>query len=163
MLVASANPCPCGYYGDPDRPCTCTVTQVNAYQNRIGGPLLDRIDLHIDVRRIDPAQVLSKEGGISSAELKDGVLRGREYASWRQARFGKIRRTQDTIEACRMEDSDREFFEKMAQANHMSGRAIVRSLSVARTIADMAERASVTKDDLCEALGFRLREGVGGL
>ena len=163
MLVASANPCPCGYFGDPDRPCKCTAAQVNAYQNRIGGPLMDRIDLHIDVRRVDPSQVLSEQGGTSSEELKDGVLRGREYASWRQARFGRVHRTQEVIEACRMDDDDRAFFEKMAQANHMSGRAIVRSLSVARTIADMAERPAVTKDDLCEALGFRLREGVGGL
>ena len=163
MLVASANPCPCGYYGDPDRPCTCTVAQVNAYQNRIGGPLMDRIDLHIDVRRVPPGQVLSNGGGISSEELKEGVMRGREYASWRQARYGKARGTQEVIEACRMEDDDRSFFEKMALANRMSGRAIVRSLAVARTIADMAQRPGVSKDDLCEALGFRLREGVGGL
>ena len=162
LLVASANPCPCGYYGDPERPCTCTLAQVHTYQNRIGGPLMDRIDIHIDVRRVAPGQVLSEQGGISSAELKEGVMKGVAYASWRKARFGQASTTQEMIESCCMEDSDKEFFEKMARANRMSGRAIVRSLSVARTIADMDERAQVSKDDLCEALGFRLREGVGG-
>ena len=95
--------------------------------------------------------------------LKEEVLRGIEYASWRLARFGKPSTTQDVIESCRMEPAEKAFFEKMARANRMSGRAIVRSLSVARTIADMAQRERVNKDDLCEALGFRLREGVGGL
>ena len=108
-------------------------------------------------------QVLSEVGGVSSAELKEDVMKGIEYASWRKSREGVPRTTQETIESCHMEDDDKEFFEKMAQTNRMSGRAIVRSLSVARTIADMAQRASVCKDDLCEALGFRLREGVGGV
>ena len=58
MLVAAANPCPCGYFGDAEHACTCTLAQVSAYQNRIGGPLMDRIDLHVDVRRSAPRDVL---------------------------------------------------------------------------------------------------------
>ena len=162
MLIAASNPCPCGYFGDAEHPCTCTAKQVNDYQNRIGGPLIDRIDLHIDVRRVPPSDVLNPEGGLSSDELREGVLAGREYASWRRARQGNVSTPQEIIVSCHLADSDERFFEKTARANQMSGRAIVRTLSVARTIADMAQRKTVTKVDLCEALGFRLKDGVGG-
>ena len=162
MLIGAANPCPCGYFGDPEKECTCTAKQVRDYQNRIGGPLMDRIDLHIDVRRVPPSDVLSVQGGTSSAELLEGVMKAREYASWRRARIELGNSPQDVIASCRMDDQDAAFFERMAQANHMSGRAIVRTLSVARTIADMSERDRVVKADLCEAIGFRTRDGVGG-
>lgn len=162
MLVAASNPCPCGYFGDAEHACTCTAKQVNDYQNRIGGPLIDRIDLHIDVRRVPPADVLNPDGGLSSEQLREGVLAGREYASWRRARQGDESTTQEIIASCQLSEADERFFEKTAQANHMSGRAIVRTLSVARTIADMAQRKTVSKMDLCEALGFRLKDGIGG-
>ena len=161
MLVAASNPCPCGYYGDPEHECTCTAKQVRDYQNRIGGPLIDRIDLHIDVRRVAPGDVLATAGGVSSAQLREGVMAGREYASWRCAHETVEDTTQGLILSCHLDDDCALFFERTAQSNHMSGRAIVRTLSVARTIADMAQRRAVVKADLCEALGFRLRDGVG--
>ena len=70
MLVAAANPCPCGYFGDDEHACTCTPAQVSAYQNRIGGPLMDRIDLHVDVRRSAPRDVLGTGGGTSSEDMQ---------------------------------------------------------------------------------------------
>ena len=161
MLVAASNPCACGYYGDEQHECTCTVKQVRDYQNRIGGPLMDRIDLHIDVKRVPASEVLSTGGGTTSAQLREGVLAGREYAAWRRGQESAGTQTQDVIASCRLSEADEQFFEKTAQAANMSGRAIVRTLSVARTIADMAQRRSVVKADLCEALGFRLRDGVG--
>ena len=161
MLVAASNPCPCGFYGDPDHECTCTQRQISKYQNRIGGPLIDRIDLHIDVRRVDPGAVLSMQGGTSSETLRNGVMTGRAYAEWRKTRFGTAKSTQDLMESCHMADEDTRFFESIAAANHMSGRGIVRTISVARTIADMEERESVSRENLCEALSFRLRDGVG--
>lgn len=162
MLVAASNPCACGYFGDEQRPCTCSEKQVRDYQNRIGGPLMDRIDLHIDVKRVPPGQVLSFEGGTSSASLREAVLKARAYASWRSSReAAPARTTQALVASCRLDGASARFFEKAAQANNMSGRAIVRTLSVARTIADMEERPVVSKADLCEALAFRLREGVG--
>lgn len=161
MLVAASNPCPCGYFGDPERECTCTSGQVMKYQNRIGGPLIDRIDLHIDVRRVPPGQVISPTGGISSEELREGVMAAREYASWRREREQLEPTTQGLMASCHLEHDDARFFEHMAQSNNMSGRAIVRTISVARTIADIAQKRSVSRSDLCEALSFRLREGVG--
>lgn len=162
LLVSAANPCPCGYFGDPVHPCTCSERRIRDYQNRIGGPLLDRIDLHIDVNRVDPGIVLSNAGGMSSAQLREGVVAGREYASWRAANEPTPHTTQGLIRSCHLEAADECFFEKAALANSMSGRAIARTLSVARTIADIAQRKRVTKTDLCEALGFRLRNEIGG-
>ena len=161
MFIAASNPCPCGYYGDPDRECTCTAKQVNDYQNRIGGPLMDRIDLHIDVKRIPPGDVLNPEGGTTSEALREGVMLGREYASWRKSQEGELHTTQDVIASCHLNEDDTRFFERMARANRMSGRSIVRTLSVARTVADIAQRKHVCKEDLCEALAFRIRDGVG--
>lgn len=161
LLVAASNPCPCGYYGDPERECTCSVKQVRDYQNRIGGPLMDRIDLHIDVARVPPQDILSSDMGTTSEQLKQGVMAGREYASWRRAHENVGTTSQALIDSCHLSASDEVFFEKAARANCMSGRAIVRTLSVARTIADMGQKRSVEKSDLCEALGFRVRDGVG--
>lgn len=161
MLIGATNPCPCGYFGDSERECTCSAKQVRDYQNRIGGPLMDRIDMHIDVKRVPPVQVLSSAGGMSSAELREGVLAGREYASWRREHEQVEATTQGIVASCHLSADDERFFEDAAVSNHMSGRAIVRVLSVARTIADMDQRRVVEKADLCEALGFRMRDGVG--
>lgn len=158
MLVAASNPCPCGYCGDPERTCTCTVPQLHAYRNRVGGPLMDRIDLHIDVRRIPPRDVLGTGGGVSSEQLRVGVLQAREYASWRQARTDDDGSMAALVGSCRLSDEDRLFYEEASGRARMSGRGIMRTLAVARTIADMEEAPVVTKAHLCEALGLRLRE-----
>lgn len=161
MLVAATNPCPCGYYGDTEIPCSCTSGQIKTYQNRIGGPLLDRIDMHIDVQRGSPGQVLQRERGRGSDEMLETVLAAREFSSWRR-RDGKAKETdQALVEACRLESQDSAFFEEMAKVHSMSGRAIMRTLSLARTIADMEESERVGKGHLCEALGMRIREGIG--
>lgn len=161
MLVAASNPCPCGYFGDAEHECTCTVSQIHTYQNRIGGPLMDRIDLHIAVQRIAPHEVLETGGGVSSDELRQGVLRAREYASWRRARADDDGTMAALVASCGLSDTNRAFYEKATGIARMSGRAIVRTLTVARTIADMEEEAVVSKAHLCEALGLRFRESVG--
>ena len=162
MLVAAANPCPCGFFGDSERSCTCSQRQVHQYQGRVGGPLMDRIDVHIDVARIPPGQVLSTGHGTSSAKLREGVLAAREYASWRRSTTGldeRARQAEVLVESCAMSEADRDFLEKLAASGSMSGRAIMRTLALARTIADMEQVPKVGRDHLCEAVGFRLREG----
>lgn len=167
-LIAAANPCPCGYLGDADHSCSCTAFQVKAYQGRIGGPLMDRIDIRIDVRRIPPSEVLETGSGLSSSSLRDGVLAAREYASWRQARAKadehakgshRLGRLSELVEACALSDKADDFFKQAASRACMSGRGIMRTLSVARTIADMAQQSSVTIGNLCEAMSLRAREG----
>ena len=168
MLVAASNPCPCGYLGDRERECTCTLPQIRTYRGRIGGPLMDRIDLHLDVWRTKPGEVMSTGGGTSSEALREGVLRAREYASWRRSRTDGEDATRmggespsRLVRACSLSDNDREFLESASLARHMSGRAIMRTLGVARTVADMEESPAVERRHICEALGFRLREERG--
>lgn len=163
MLVGATNPCPCGYFGDTEVGCSCTVQQIKNYQNRIGGPLMDRIAIHIDVWRTRPSQVLKAGAGTSSEKLREGVLAAREYAEARMRREGSDESSQSLIRACALEESEEEFLQDMARLHHMSGRGIVRTLSIARTIADLDRRPAVGKEHLCEALGLRLRDGIGAL
>lgn len=159
MLIAASNPCPCGYYGDDERSCTCGLAQMRAYRGRIGGPLMDRIDLHIDVRRIAPSEVLATGSGTSSEKLREAVMRAREYASWRRARQdGKDGSAPSIVQECGLSEADAQFYEQAARRMRMSGRAIMRTLAVARTAADMEEAPQVGRAHLCEALAFRVRE-----
>lgn len=161
MTVAAANPCPCGYFGDPERSCTCTASQVSRYQGRIGGPLLDRIDMHIDVWRCDPVSIIhdEKSGGATSAELSVGVRKAREFAQWRGEFLGddKGRSTASLLARCRLESSAESLLEAVARSQGLSGRGIARVLSVARTVADMDESKRVEEGHLVEAVGFRMR------
>lgn len=157
MLVASMNPCPCGYLGDPAIPCTCTVDQISRYQARIGGPLMDRIDIQMDVWRSDFDKVVHAGSGISSSELRTGVLRAREFASWRRARSQASADTGDALAYYQVGGEAESFLKSMANAVHVSGRGIVRTLSIARTIADMGESPIVEQEHMAEALSLRLR------
>ncbi|MDO4502951.1 MAG: YifB family Mg chelatase-like AAA ATPase [Coriobacteriia bacterium] len=165
-LVAAANPCPCGYSGDPDRACRCSDKQVMTYQNRIGGPLLDRIDLRIDVRRIPTGQVLDAGGGIDSEQLRKGVQDAREFARRRRiAQEGDVldgsSSAQKLISACRLSPPARGFMESVTKAYAMSGRGVVRTLSVARTIADLEGCERVDQGHIAEALSYRLQDVDG--
>lgn len=165
MLVAASNPCPCGYFGDDERPCTCTTSQIRQYQGRIGGPLMDRIDLHMDIRRVLAGQVVRSCGGTSSAQLREGVVVAREFASWRRAHANcaedRPRFELSSLELYAVSDEGGAFLEQMAQLHHMSGRAIARTMGVSRTIADLEESERVEARHVAEAIGFRIREGVG--
>lgn len=156
MLVASMNPCPCGYLGDPDVPCTCSVDQISRYQSRVGGPLMDRIDIQMDVWRSDFDKVVHAGAGMSSCELRAGVERAREFASWRRSRVGK---DGDVLSRFQVESESEAFLKSMVDAVHMSGRGIMRTLSIARTIADMSESQTIGQEHMAEALSLRLREG----
>ncbi|MDO5328557.1 MAG: YifB family Mg chelatase-like AAA ATPase [Coriobacteriia bacterium] len=178
-LIAASNPCPCGYYGDSQYECKCSPRQIQNYQSKIGGPVLDRIDMHLDISRIDASQVLSTGGGTSSDELRVGVNSGIEFRKWRsrhdidnqnknvgsevldkkcrgfKSKSGAMSRL---VNSCKLSDSDFRFFEEASSKNNMSGRGIMRVLSVARTIADIEQKEKVNHDHLCEALAYRLRE-----
>lgn len=162
MLVAASNPCPCGYHGDPAHTCTCSPSQVANYQNRIGGPLVDRMDLCLDVWRSGFEDVVGAGGGADSASLREGVMRARAFARDRAARCGgdpRPRTTKAAVEACRMYGEAKRFLEGMADAHAMSGRGICSVLRVARTIADLEERDRVSLEHVAEALVLRLRGG----
>lgn len=163
MLVAAANPCPCGYFGDMDERCTCTAAQIRNYQGRIGGPLMDRIDIHIDVWRSSPDMVLGSGDGTGSAVLRKKVMEAREFAAERRRKTGCPPGPNSVIASCGLDAEDEDFLKEMAALHHMSGRGIMKTLAIARTVADMDACARVSKTHLCEALGLRLREGVGSV
>lgn len=155
QLVAAANPCPCGHLGDPGHVCTCPPAKVAAYQARIGGPLMDRIDLVVDVPRPASSRVIRGGSGSSSAELAEIVAGAREFRAWRRQRSDE-----EGPRGPRAEDFDAHAlatFESLAEGLMLGGRAIARVSSVARTIADMAQHELIGEEDVVEALGYRSR------
>ena len=155
QLVAAANPCPCGYLGDPSHECSCPPAKIAAYQAKMGGPLMDRIDVVVDVLRPASRKVIRGKRGLGSDEMSQTVLAAREFRSWREARLGRDAR--DPVVAADMEDAARSAFEELSERLALGGRAIARVSRVARTIADMGERERVGEGDIIEALGFRSR------
>lgn len=161
QLLAATNPCPCGYFGDPSGRCRCAPAAVQTYQNRIGGPLLDRIDVRIDVWREDSRELLGREPGKGSAQLREGVERGRAFAKRRMRVVGRCPRTMRQLrEACAFDAATEEFFLSLAESKDLSARAVAKTLMLARTIGDMAERDAVTVEDVAEAFGLRFGGGL---
>lgn len=155
QLVAAANPCPCGHLGDPGHTCSCPAAKIAAYQSRIGGPLMDRIDLVVDVPRPASSRVIRGCSGSSSAELAEIVRAAQEFRVWREAHLpgerDAISLSQDFAPAAIAA------FESLAEGLSLGGRAIARVSHVARTIADIEEHEKVQEQDIVEALGFRSR------
>lgn len=161
MLLAATNPCPCGYYGDPSGRCRCSASTVQAYQNRIGGPLLDRIDIRIDVWRADNRELMNMQEGKTSADLKEGVLKGQAYARDRLRRVGAPKATMRGLkDACCFDVQTEEFFLSLAEGRDLSARAVAKTLKLARSIADIAQVDQVTSHHVAEAFGLRFGGGV---
>lgn len=162
MLVAATNPCPCGYFGDATHECTCPPARIAKYQSRIGGPLIDRIDLCIDVWPSDFREVVTGDTNLDSSALRSMVERGREFRKQRTKRpvSGK-HAVSLLVEECHMNGETESFFEDLASRHSLSGRGIMRTLSVARTIADMDESNSVNVAHISEAMNLRVHAGIG--
>ncbi len=161
QLVAAMNPCPCGYYGDPLRPCTCSPSVVTKYQKRISGPLLDRIDIHIQVPRVEYEKLSDARLGETSAAVKARVEAARER---QRARFegtgitcnnemgpGELR------QYCVLDESSRALMKSAMRQLQLSARAYHRVLKLSRTIADLAGSEAITAAHLAEALQYRPR------
>ncbi len=161
MLIAAMNPCPCGYYGDPVRECTCSPATITRYQKRISGPLLDRIDIHIEVPRVDYNKLTDDRRGEPSAAIRERVERAREM---QRRRFAGTRLTcnadmgpTDVREYCKLDESGRALVRAAMQQLHMSARAFHRILKLARTIADLAGSERIETVHLAEAIQYRPR------
>lgn len=158
MLVAAANPCPCGYLGDPDHPCTCGAARIQSYQARIGGPLMDRIDVLVDVARPASGRIIAGERGVSSAEMASQVTLAREFSSWRHAKGGEEKPDRArNVPELRLDVAAATALEGVAKRLGLGGRSIVRIARVARTIADLSECEEVRRDHVLEACAFRSR------
>lgn len=156
QLVAAMNPCPCGWAGDPSGRCRCGSEAIRRYRARISGPLLDRIDLHVDVPRLPPCELRpGAAGGESSARVRARVTRAREVQLQRagtpNAQLGQA----GTMVHCRLADRDQALLERAIDTLQLSARAMHRILRVARTIADLDESHDIGTQHLTEALGLR--------
>jgi magnesium chelatase family protein len=156
QLVAAMNPCPCGYLGDAERSCRCTPEQVQRYAGRVSGPLLDRIDMHVSVPRVPPGLLLQKNaGGEPSAAVRARVVQCRERQLARQHCNNAQLQSAALLEVCQLGKRERNTLETAATRMQLSGRALHRTLRVARTIADMDRSTAVREPHLSEALGYR--------
>lgn len=163
MLVAAMNPCPCGYYGDPTKECSCSESSVSRYQKRISGPLLDRIDIFVEVPRVDYEKLASETAGERSAIVRERVERTRRLQQERFAgtRFGSNAEMTPTEvrEHCQAKiDEQAQSLLRLAMAQlSLSARAFHRILKLARTIADMEASDVIAPQHLAEAVQYRQR------
>jgi len=160
MLVAAMNPCPCGYYGDPKRECRCSPGLVERYRQKISGPLLDRIDLHVEAPAVEYKELSDNVPAESSAIIRERIVNAREIQNRRFAKSRKVtcnaRMSHAQLkEHCRLDDRGNELLKNAMTDLNFSARAYDRILKVARTIADLAESPIISPDHLLEALSYR--------
>jgi magnesium chelatase family protein len=162
MLVSAMNPCPCGYLGDPRHPCQCSSQQVLRYRSRISGPLLDRIDIHVEAPALTIEELRQKEPGEPSAVMRDRVDRARKR---QQGRFKEQAPGIPKVNArmahahirrfCSLDASKEALLEKAMKRLRLSARAYDRILKVSRTIADLEESEAIEVPHLMEAIQYR--------
>ena len=156
QLVAAMNPCPCGWAGDASGRCRCNAEAIRRYRARISGPLLDRIDLHVDVPRLPPADLRpDAPDGECSADVRARVERARLAQHQRAGKPNAQLSQAETMAACRLGDRDQQLLERAIDALQLSARSMHRILRVARTIADLAGSPRIATAHLTEALGYR--------
>lgn len=165
LLIAAMNPCPCGYYGDTQRPCTCSPATIQRYQSKISGPMLDRIDIHLDVRRVEHDKLMSAQPGEPSASVRVRVERARGRQQERFKTLPGVFTNSDipagqVITLCRVEGDARKLMDVAVQQMHLSARAYHRLLKLSRTIADLEDCEGITSVHVAEALQYRPRAKV---
>lgn len=155
QLVAAMNPCPCGYLGSKQRPCECTPDQIKRYQNKVSGPLMDRIDLHVSVPTL-PKGILSKQDQAeSSSEVKRRVLQSQQRQFNRQQHLNSQIPDNALNRHCKLSNNELTLMEQATEQLRLSARSHQNILRVARTIADLANSETVSTIHLSEALSYR--------
>jgi len=175
MLIASRNPCPCGYLHDSKKECTCLPQQINMYEQRVSGPLLDRIDIHLDVARVEVEKLTGADAAEASATVRERVMRARamqteRFSTHTAKDIAKTKRThtnstrtnaemssQDTKKHCVLDAHSSHMLNRAVETLHLSARAYYRVLKVARTIADCTHSEKIYQEHVAEALQYRPR------
>lgn len=159
MLVAAMNPCPCGYFNDPTRQCKCTPPQIQRYISKISGPLLDRIDIHIDVPAVKVSELSAQEAHEGSAEIRERVNRARNIQQQRftgEHVYSNAQMTPRLIRKyCPLAPTSQTLLERAINKYGLSARAYDRILKVSRTIADLAGLEQIAESHISEAVQFR--------
>ncbi len=169
MLISSMNPCPCGYYNHPDKDCLCPPGMVQKYLNKISGPLLDRIDLHVEVTPVGFDELSEKKKGESSSEIRERVINARLIQEERYDKNANVysnsqMSTKQLQEFCSLDTQSQQMLKMAMEKLNLSARAYDRILKVARTIADLENSEIITSEHLAEAIQYRSldREGWAG-
>ena len=165
MLVAAMNPCPCGFYNHPEKDCVCAPGVVQKYLNRISGPLLDRIDIHIEVTPVPFSELSAERAGERSADIRERVIRARKLQEQRyegkkihcNAQMG----SQQVRDLCRIDAAGQALLQKAMERLGLSARAYDRILKVSRTIADLSASADIRTEHLAEAIQYRSLDREG--
>ena len=169
MLIASMNPCPCGFYNHPEKECTCPPGGVQKYLNKVSGPLLDRIDLHVEVTPVAFSELSSQENGEDSSSIRARVIRAREIQAERYKDYPGIycnaqMSSKMLKEICVISTVSQNLLKAAMNKLNLSARAFDRILKVGRTIADLAQSAEIKPEHIAEAIQYRSldREGWAG-
>jgi magnesium chelatase family protein len=164
QFIAAMNPCPCGYLGDGSDRCHCTAEQIQRYRSRVSGPLLDRIDMHIEVPRLSQQQLreMRESNPVSSAEIRSRTIRARGIQLRRCNKANSQLENREIDAYCSLSADDMALLEKAIEKLGLSARAYHRILRVARTIADLGESENIITSHITEALTYRRldRRGV---
>jgi magnesium chelatase family protein len=160
MLIASMNPCPCGYHNHPEKQCTCPPGAVQKYLNKISGPLLDRIDLHVEVTPVSFEQISSNRKNESSAQIRERVVKAREIQTERFKDFefiysNAMMSPEMVKKICEISEAGKSLLKKAMEKLGLSARAYDRILKVSRTIADLAGTEDIRIEHLAEAIQYR--------
>jgi len=156
QLVAAMNPCPCGWAGDPSGRCLCNDEMIRRYRHRLSGPLLDRIDLHVEVPRLPPTALRPEApGGEASERVRERVVSARALQLARAGAANAHLDQGQTQAHCRLAPRDTALLERAVDSLQLSARSLHRILRVARTIADLADSAGIETPHLTEAIGYR--------
>ena len=157
ILVASRNPCPCGYFGDPRKECVCSAHQIEKYNKRISGPLLDRIDLHVEVPRLPYSEMTAKQKGEPSAAVRERVIKARRIQEKRFSgeKTNSQMKNKEVEQFCQTNKQGDALLGKAVNSLNLSGRGYIKVLKLARTIADLDNSLHITVDHIAEALQYR--------
>jgi len=160
MLVAAMNPCPCGYHGDPHHACRCSTRSILKYQSRVSGPLLDRIDIQVEVPAVDVKKLPLMDPGEPSAEIRKRVLKARAIQAERYREMPGVHtnadvKSRDLARICLFTEREKRELVSLIERLNLSARAYDKVLRVARTLADLRGAEAVDNEDLMEALRFR--------
>lgn len=163
ILVAAMNPCPCGYYGDSEKECHCTPGEILRYQKKISGPLLDRIDLQVELPRVKYDDLKSEEKSEKSEQIRQRIEKVREI---QKERFGSLNKdiytngemtSKETEEFCPLEKEAEMLLKKAIESFYLSARSYYKILKVARTIADLNNAKLIRSEHIAEALQYRIK------